>query len=67
MDDKVFMKGIVCIVISIAICMMIASVVSSVSNYHLTIEAMKNGYIQQKVSAYSNQLIWVKEDEKQKN
>ncbi len=65
--DKVFMKGLTIIIVFITLGMTISSVASSVSNYYITIEAMKNGYIQQRASSYSPKLIWVKENEKQEN
>jgi len=63
--DKIFIKCIVIVVISVAICMTISSVTSSVVNYHLGIQAMKSGYVQQRSGSYSNKLMWVKENEKE--
>ena len=63
--DKFVIKCIVIIVLSISICMMISSVASSVSNYHISIKAMENGYVQQKVGSTPIKLMWVKENKKE--
>lgn len=62
-----FLKFITIIVIFVAICMAASSVASSISNYHISIKAMENGYVQEMVGPLSNTKIWVKKNEKENN